>query len=736
MQDLSSFQQNLVKTGVATSGGYVPPIKKETQVDALSYFNTPQAAPSAPQPSEQKPAGFDWGEHWKKLAAPTVGTVKAVGNFLTSAEQETGKILGDTIAANTGVQDTLTQNKLNEMDMINRVREQIAENKTQGKDTSHLDWVLAQAMGGQKTSQQQMSEIAPGSQASNEQALGAVGMMGLDVLSAGTYGSATKGMKAGKLGAEAPTAYKVAEEALTRGPKGFWEMVKGGAKTGMKAAPVGAAYGATGAMQEDGSVGDIATSAAIAGGATFALPVLGSVAQGVRQMIKPTTDRALAKLQPAYENMFGRTQTSRKAQAKSAKFNNDPVDLLMKKAKHGEVIPVKVKEVGGGQVWDTSEAIEKLQGDVSQLEDNFLNPLLAASPTRVTFDEIRDKATQRLQGTMGNSSEYGSALAHMNATLDGYSKAPNFQKGALRLDQVNSMKSQEWGKARKIFGADRPQFQSNAEYQLGQALKEIVEAGMPNEAGIPELNKFIGHHAATIEQLSKINNSGVGNMKMGKNFMRTVGAIAGGATGGTPGAIGGAMTGDQISALLGKHAISDPFMAQSLENIQKTNPALIQQLVEYLPQYADDVAGKVKLPAKNNFGVLDLSGGKQTKIGQKPTKVPVQEAGTVVAGDKSKKLMIADKSGKGMEAMALAPLGFEQDENGNTSFSMEKALGIVGSIYGGKKLAPEAMRSMNALRERLYKEQRKTTNKSIQKQLSKAIKEVEDKLDEEMARNR
>lgn len=731
MLPLSSFQKDLVSTGKATPTGTLPPAQKQ-QVDPMLELDKISQPVQPPPPQEQSSSGFSWGEHYKKLVAPTVGGAKAVGNFFTSSEQKLGGIIGDTVAANSGVQDTLTKNNMQQMDMFRRVQQQISQNKAQGKDTSDLEWVLSQARSEKISPQQEMAGIAPGSQATNEEALGAVGGVALDVLTAGTY-------------AAPGTVASRTVKATATGEKGAGEIFKYGMKQGLKAAPVGAAYGAASAMQENEGVGGVLGSAAIGAGVAGSLPLLAGGATAIKQSFRPTTEKAMKDYRGQIENLFGRTQTSRKALAKSESFGKSPVDLLSSKAQHGDIVPISVEKRGDTQVWNTKDAVQKLSDDVANLRETIYKPILSQSPERIALDTLGQRAKAKIKSKMGGSADYQKAVSQIDDAIRGLKQAPEYQSGAIRLDQLDDIKSDYWGKSKTLFAKQQPEFSSSADFQLAEAAKEIIEERLPDEASVKLFNQFIGQHLQAIEQLQKIDESIVKNGKMGKNFMRTIGAIAGGSSGGTGGAIAGAMAGDQLSSVLGEFAGNNPYTMKALEGVAKTNPALINQLNDFVPGFVSSSAGKVKVPGKatQGFGVVDLSGGKPVNLRNTKTSLGIQDVLKKQAVDAAEqearwqerlnKPRTYSGGGPRLEKeippnkrmmLAAAPFGIEQDENGEMTYNPEKAaIGILAMGAIGK-MTPAKRDALLAHKDLLNQKWSNTTNKTARKQIEKAIQKI------------
>ena len=287
MKELGQFQQSLIRTGQALPSGVVPPISSTLKYDQASdpVYQAMSARVNAPQtpltPPVSEPNAYTkyFADPVRSAATTGANAMGAVGNAFTSSEQKLGGIIGDAAASagsvrvggtgnfNVGIpgtggqsiSDQAAQNDANTQQMISRVQHQITLDKSQGKDTSHLEQVLTMALGNKKSAEQQIAEQAPGSLATNEEATGALGGVALDLATAGTAGPVGKPIEG-------------AVKTFDVGAKGFGQIVKKGAKEGLKVAPVTAAYGATQAMQDNGSVGDIAGSAAISGAGGFLVP--------------------------------------------------------------------------------------------------------------------------------------------------------------------------------------------------------------------------------------------------------------------------------------------------------------------------------------------------------------------------------------------------------------------------------------------------------------------------------
>ena len=184
------------------------------------------------------------------------GILKTVGKAIISSEKNLGETIGQSAAVNSKDFTDLETSRQGLSDMQFKVQKEIQEKKKRGEDASHLEELLAKSLG---TKIDSIQEIAPATTKTDAQALGEVAGVGLDLLTAGTYGNAAKGAKAGqlltksqkvastaaKVGIEAskPLATSVVKPTITK-------LIKGGFKNVIEGAGIGEAYDIVNNLQE------------------------------------------------------------------------------------------------------------------------------------------------------------------------------------------------------------------------------------------------------------------------------------------------------------------------------------------------------------------------------------------------------------------------------------------------------------------------------------------------------
>lgn len=223
--------------------------------------------------------------------APTTESWGRFGNAIISSEKAVGETLGQSMAVNSKDFANMQASKQQHADAILKTQKQINEDKAQGKDTSHLETILNSAKKIYGTVGN-IEDIAPATQKTNLQALGEVGGVGLDVLSAGSYGTAARGAETGVLLTKeaAQTAAKTAaEQAVKTGAEAVKPTLSTTLKTIGKQTAVRSAVGGGIGYASDisqnlqqGKTGTEALTPGLGTAAGIALPVfIGGVKAGI-----------------------------------------------------------------------------------------------------------------------------------------------------------------------------------------------------------------------------------------------------------------------------------------------------------------------------------------------------------------------------------------------------------------------------------------------------------------------
>ncbi len=281
---------------------------KEVQPD---FSTLKEVAPTA-APVDNRSLG-------DKIWGGLVGATKAVGNALTSSEQEFGKDIAGAIIPHTEAQQKIEKARQLEQDTTQALVKHIQDLKAQGKDTSHAIETLKGIMEG-GSSVQTDEQFNPAITKTGGEVIGDAAGVALDIASAGSYGAGAKGAKTGtlltkeaNLAARGAEAAKIAATAknievgtkfgtqfLTEGGKpALSETLKEIGKKTVERAAVGAgtgyAYDVAGNLQE-GKTGTEALKPGMGALTGGAVPVLiGGVQAGVA-ITKDTAPRFINSL--------------------------------------------------------------------------------------------------------------------------------------------------------------------------------------------------------------------------------------------------------------------------------------------------------------------------------------------------------------------------------------------------------------------------------------------------------
>lgn len=187
----AKFDQALGKTTPTPSNGQPLVTSRADEIRNL-------AKQATPAPVEKKPGFFS------TIGNAIISSEKAVGNDLTA---------GIRASMETKNEDMLYSSQANSEKVL---QDHINTLKASGKDSTHAEQALAGIKANSIAPQAgDFAKNVPESTKTNLQGLGDVAGVGLDVLSAGTYGTAAKGMQAGKIAVQG-TKSAIAANALSK----------------------------------------------------------------------------------------------------------------------------------------------------------------------------------------------------------------------------------------------------------------------------------------------------------------------------------------------------------------------------------------------------------------------------------------------------------------------------------------------------------------------------------------
>lgn len=655
MLDPEQFKQSMVITGRATRSGGLPPIApvQPAGVTPESYLaekQERQQAKAQQVASAPKPAPYSFGGSMMDLAKKTAAIPIAAGKFLSSSEQKYGKILGDSIAANTGTTDSAIENEMKTRDMQMRVADQIAQNRKEGKDVSHLEYLLDKSRATMQTATEEVAQTSEGSTATNEEAIGASIGVGLDLASAGlSRGIVNGGARVfGKevAGEAAQGVGTGIVKNVLPADKTIGEIAKGTGKAMLKGAGVGSAYGVAQGMQENEDVSGVAGRAAVGGALGAAIPLAAGMISMGKQTLRPSLGAAQKKIAKSYENYFYGGKESTAKLAKKAGENN-PIEFLTAKAHSGDPVNLGTRTeggtlgMGGKTVRDTVEAQAQLSDEASRLKE-MTRDAFRVSPERISLAEAEADAIAHAASDAGinKKGDVPAMVKRIRAVFNDMRQSPLYQGGALTLEQVDDLKSGQWEKAsRKFINSGQVPIDAEAHYMVGKSLQQSIENKIP-EGPVKEINKYIGQHLEAIRQLEKLDGT-TATGKVGFGMARATGAIIGG-HGGPVSSIAGAQLGQKAAEVASHFNANDPFVMNRLLQEAKKDPEVVTAFAKYLeeamqsPTVQRNAAGQLenlatKIPGGLAPGVLDLRNTSAIRGGA--TKLPIQDVDAQRAAD-------------------------------------------------------------------------------------------------------
>lgn len=302
-----------------------------------------------------------------------------------------------------------------------------------------------------------------------------------------------------------------------------------------------------------------------------AIPALGAVKDVVKgvKLPKPSgltqtlTKKAVSELESKYDEIFTGTKAAKKTLVKSTKAGKTPSRFLAERG--------YIPDVDNGKI-NSQNVIQKVKQDADSFEEVFSDILSEVDRTLPTGRRINlNHLGQRVKASLNTPSNQASGdMSKIYDEVDNLVSEFKKQFGdSITLTQLNLIKRGQW-KQSGVFDATKPRFSSDVNFKFGQAAKNLIEENIP-DADIRAFNSFLGDHYDAITNLSKIDGNAVKGGKLGGQFARTIGAIAG-SKGGPVGSIVGAMTGDKIAQIMQDNYIATPIKRAILSRIQRDNP--------------------------------------------------------------------------------------------------------------------------------------------------------------------
>lgn len=543
-------------------------------------------------------------------------TLGNVGKAIIASEKGFGESIADAIYAPFAVKQL---NKENEQQARSSqaIIDKVKRDKAAGKDVTKLV-ALLKRVGGEQASTK-LEEIVPSINKTGKQVLGEAGGVALDIATAGTYGAAAKGAKAGQLARGAPSILGIPQK-LEGGIRGIIKATgKGIAKGAASGAASGGAISTARAFQE-GKTGDDVTRQAITGAGVGA--VLGGAIGGVSGLSKGVSNARKAEVEIAarqkrFDDFFNNTVTLKKMKTKMTEKGTDVGKIL---ASNDRYIP----EVVDGKV-NPEAAISRLQDDTEPLA-KMIRKIIEVDDQAVSIDTLRRQAIKEVKDLRLRGDEYNRVVANIEKDFasfaENYGVGPN--KANIPLTIVDDIKKAKYGE----INWNNPDLLS-ADRAVARASRKVIESTL-KDSPIQKMNRELGKLYDAQEMLEKMGGRAVKHGLLGKHFIRTGGFIAG-SPAGVPGSLAGGVTADMLADAMQTNYFSSGAMRALVGELKTARPEVFAQAENIIAKKAADKASRLQLPLKagaaKSAPVFVTPGGKASPILQEASDIAKVETG-------------------------------------------------------------------------------------------------------------
>jgi hypothetical protein len=562
-----------------------------------------------------------------KENTPTFGNVtKGIINAVTNSEQQFGTDIGNSAYMTFGGQNKI--NQINEQEL--NTADNLSKLAAKTTDPVRKQYLINQAAQSYQSSGATAEQVI-GRIKSNEQILGDAGGVLIDALSAGTYGSAAKGAKTGKL--LAPTAISTIANASSKA-KGILPGMAEGFKTSAKlGAGVGGAYGVAQGMQQDQGVGGVflsglkgAGTGALTAGAIGATTggLQGGLAAdkgdllGLKQIQLNKQQKAISGLADTLREVGDLTVKPRNILNKSEQRGRDVAQVLAESAyrtaanPEAESILPKVDKNGIISSVKQADAFNKQIDPLNNHVDMMLDEAQPGMPL-ADLEKVRSNALADIKNTPNlTETERTARQSNINKEMD-LQVSKNGQFVPWRV--VNGIKKAAWGAEGKRFDMANPS-KVSSNYALGKTAMDMIEQAVPKDAPIHEANQEIGKLYEAEKFLRSLDGKRVLNGRLGHIFATGAGMFVGHTLPLPPffREIAGGYAGDLVAEMLQKNTFSSKLKESLLRNLSIKDPQAFEQAKQFVDKSITDRASRLMLSSPDYIEGQPWKGGESGPI--------------------------------------------------------------------------------------------------------------------------
>lgn len=523
------FEQKPTQADIDEAASYIPRTSKPNK-----QFDVPES------PEAKKAKLGNWASETAALQKESdrlnspLGilkeTLKGTGRTLLSGQVGVGETLGQSFAAG-GVADSLTAAAQANADIKVSLLKEIKRREAAGRDATKLKQLYNEA-DAQKIPT--MEDILPATQKTNAQALGEVGLVGLDVLTAGTYGKAAAGMATGRL-AQSASTLPTAVQAIRRtasAPSGLFT-AKGASRVAAGGA-AGYAYDVAGGFAAGEREPFTPGLGTLIGAG---IPALAEGAQSVKNAFDPAAKaQRLIDARKAELDKLDALQTLKKATEKGRERGIDVKKILAEE----DVLSGAVDNTGNITTKGSGGAMEQYAKKYIDANEATVSEALRKEGKSISPEVVRAKLESAISKAGIEGAALDSAVAKIDKEMAGYARRAG-QSGVIPLEVLHSAKVDKYGGINFFTPGDVKKYDKT----VARALKELVEENTKS-IDVAAVNRELSKHFAVMDYLERLDGKKVNGGKLGKYFSKVVGSVVGTAAGGPLGGIIGAELGGRV----------------------------------------------------------------------------------------------------------------------------------------------------------------------------------------------
>jgi hypothetical protein len=657
VQQIVSFEKG--EKPRMSGGQFTVPAPQEDRQNKIARYQQ-EANVAQEEAKKANSIGGFLGNFGKAVVGTVANSEVGLGKSMAKIfDRKTPKILEE---ASQGIEDQKV-----------RTLQAIRKAESEGRDATRLKQSYNQLVSDPSTKEVQSQFKEATTMPSTSEVVGQLGGTALDILTAGTYGQATKAMTTGSRFVQ-PSVVKNVAGAVGLPELGSLAKQKAGgffSKQGAKNMAVGTGIGYASDVTQglQGARGEERTGAQafIPGAGTalgFGIPALSEANQTRKNVFTPEGRDAQTaiKRRGAIDDIEKKDANVGKAFAMGDKKGVDVRSILSET----NLLNGAVDEDG---LVSAERALANFDSMVEPYESK-VRDAIRKEGAKVRIDDVANAMDEFMSGT----GLQGNASTRLSSELLGDLKGLEARYGKnIPVEALHDI---------KVFRGNASNYSDTSANVINKDatrfFKELVEKNV-RSIDVQKYNGELSKLYTVRDAIEVLNRKRVKGGRAGKYFSSVIGTGVGASSGNPLLAVLGAEVGSKTQgAILGRSFGGD--ISKDME--------IPGQLTDVLTKQASgkDIIPPVVLPKKANTGTLDLQSSKSdgslktnqsttnapTKNVIPPTVLPVKDASTKKSTGKVLKR-------EGGEAFAGGFAGVEKDEEGNWTINEEKALaGMVG----------------------------------------------------------